>query len=96
MFSIRLVKKLKPIQYSATLAITGVMRATSREKLYHEFDFESLLSRRRHRKLCCFYKDSETISSKAFCSKLTPEILLTCIRALWPQHTTYNKQVQVF
>ena len=96
MCSIRLVKKLKPIQYSAALAITGVMRATSREKLYHEFDFESLLSRRRHRKLCCFYKDSETISSKAFCSKLTPEILLTCIRALWPQHTTYNKQVQVF
>ena len=35
-------EKLEPIQYKASLAITGAIRGTSREKLYNELGFESL------------------------------------------------------
>ena len=48
--------KLESIQYNACLAITGVIRCSSREKLYQELGFESLQQRRWYRKLCCFYK----------------------------------------
>ena len=33
------LQKLKPIQYNSTLAITGVIRGTSREELYYELGF---------------------------------------------------------
>ena len=49
-------QKLDSIQYNAALAITGAIRGTSREKLFHELGFEfSLVSRRWCRKLCCVY-----------------------------------------
>ena len=35
-------QKLESIQYNATLAITGAIRGTSREKLYQELGLESL------------------------------------------------------
>ena len=35
-------QKLEPIQYNATLAITGAIRGTSKEKLCQELDLESL------------------------------------------------------
>ena len=38
--------KLESIQYNATLAITGAIRETSKEKLYQELGFESLHQRR--------------------------------------------------
>ena len=40
----------------AALAITGAVRATSREKLYQESGFESLQQRCWYRKLCCLFK----------------------------------------
>ena len=43
-------------QYIAALAITGAYRGTSKEKLYHEFGFESLEDRRWLRRLCYLYK----------------------------------------
>ena len=49
-------QKIESIQHNAALAITGTIRGTSREKLYHELGSESLVSRRWCRKLCCFYK----------------------------------------
>ena len=49
-------EKLEPIQYNASLAITGAIRGTSREKLYNELGFALLHARRRYKKLCCFYK----------------------------------------
>ena len=49
-------KKLESIQYTASLAITGAIKGTSREKLYNELGFESLHARRWYRKLCHFYK----------------------------------------
>ena len=47
-------EKLESIQYNASLAITGAIRGTSREKLYNELGFESLHARRWYRKLCYF------------------------------------------
>ena len=49
-------QKLESIQYKAALALTGEVRATSREKLYQELGLESLQLRRWYKKLCCFYK----------------------------------------
>ena len=34
-------QKLDSIQYNATLAITGTIRGTSKEKLYDELDLEN-------------------------------------------------------
>ena len=44
--------KLESIQYNACLAITGVIRGTSTEKIYQELGLESLKSRRWCRGLC--------------------------------------------
>ena len=49
-------QKLESIQYNAALAITGVIRDTSSEKLYQELGLESLQQRRWYRKLCTFLK----------------------------------------
>ena len=55
-------QKIDSIQYNAALAITGAIRGTSREKLYPELGFESLVSRRWYLKLCCFYEVFKTQS----------------------------------
>ena len=47
---------IESVQGNATLAITGAVRGTSREKLYQELGFESLQQRRWYRKLCCLFK----------------------------------------
>ena len=39
-------QKLESIQYNATLALTGLIRGSSREKLYQELRLESLQLRR--------------------------------------------------
>ena len=49
-------QKLESIPYNAALAITGVIRGTSRAKLYQELGLESLQERRWYRKLCYFLK----------------------------------------
>ena len=49
-------QKIESVQYNSALAITGAIRGTSKEKLYHELGLESLEKRRLYRKLCCFYK----------------------------------------
>ena len=45
-YNVFFYQKLDFIQYNAALAITGAIRLTSKEKLYHELGFESLRSRR--------------------------------------------------
>ena len=45
-------QKLDSLQYNASLAITGAIRGSSREKLYQELGFESLQQRSWQRKLC--------------------------------------------
>ena len=49
-------QKVDSMQYNATLAITGAIRKTSKEKLYNELCLETLEKRRWYRKLCCFFK----------------------------------------
>ena len=49
-------QKLESIQYYACLALSGAIRGSSKEKLYHELGLESLQCRRWYRKLCLFYK----------------------------------------
>ena len=49
-------QKLESIQYNAAFALTGVIRGSSREKLYQELGLESLQLRRWYKKLCSFYK----------------------------------------
>ena len=53
-------QKIERIQYSAALAITGVIKGTSQSKLYRELGFESLKFRRWFRKLCTFFKIKTT------------------------------------
>ena len=48
--------KLESIQYNAALAITGIIRGTSKTKLYKELRLEFLKSRRWFRRFCTFYK----------------------------------------
>ena len=49
-------QKLESIHYNASLAITGAIRGSSRDKLYQELGLESLKNRRWYRKLTTFYK----------------------------------------
>ena len=49
-------QKIESVQYNSALAITGAIRGTSKEKIYHELGLESLEKRRWYKKLCCFYK----------------------------------------
>ena len=61
-YNVSFHQKIESIQYNGALAITGALRGTSREKLYHDLGFESLVSRTWYRKLCCFYKVFKTQS----------------------------------
>ena len=65
-------QKLESIQYNAylQLAITGAMRGTSNEKLYHELGLESLQLRRWCRKLGMSYK---IYKSSQYLFKLIPK-----------------------
>ena len=48
--------KLESIQYNAALAITGIIKGTSRSKLYKELGLKLLKSQRTLRRLCAFHK----------------------------------------
>ena len=48
-------QKLESIQYNACLVLSGAIRGSSRDKLNHELNLESLQRRRWYRKLCLFY-----------------------------------------
>ena len=49
-------QRLESLQYNAALAITGVIRGTSKEKLYNELGLESLQKRRWYEKLSFLYE----------------------------------------
>ena len=49
-------QKIEFVQYNSALAITGSIRVTSKEKLYHKLGLESVEKTRWYRKLCCFYE----------------------------------------
>ena len=64
--------KLESIQYNVSLAITGLIRGTSKEKLYQELGLESLQLRRWYRKLGMFYKIYKN-KSPQYLFELIPE-----------------------
>ena len=49
-------QNIESVQHNASLAITGAVRRTSREKLYQELGFESLQQRRWYKKCCWLFK----------------------------------------
>ena len=65
-------QKMESIQYNAYLAITGVTRGTSKEKLYQELGLESFQLQRWYRKLGMIYKTFKS-KSPQYLFKLIPE-----------------------
>ena len=49
-------EKIESVQYKATLAITGAIQGTSRDKIYQELGLEPLKSRRWYKRLVCMFK----------------------------------------
>ena len=67
---------MESVQYNAALAITDVIRSTSREKLYQEVGLESLRKRLWYRKRCYFFKIFKGQSPK-YLSKILPSVSKT-------------------
>ena len=63
-FNMLFQQKMETIQYNAALAITSVVRDSSREKLYQELGLETLHQRSWYRKRCCFYSILKSQSPK--------------------------------
>ena len=68
-------QKIESVQHNSALAITGAIRATSKEK--HELGLESLEKRRWYRKLCCFYKIFRS-QSPQYLSNIIPTSVRPC------------------
>ena len=49
-------QRLESLQYNWSLAITGAIRGSSKEKLYNELGLESIQNKRWYRKLSFLYK----------------------------------------
>ena len=64
--------KLESIQYNAALAINGVIRGTSKTKLYKELGLEYLKCRRWFRSLCILYK-IKTCNISPYMAQLPPK-----------------------
>ena len=58
------MERLESVQYSAGLAITGVWKGTSRDKIYEELGWESLNDRRWIRRLVLFFKFINELASE--------------------------------
>ena len=67
-----LMDKLESVQYSATLAVSGTWRGTSREKLHTELGGKSLSSRRWCRRLTLFYKFVNNLSPGYTVDRIPP------------------------
>ena len=65
-YNVSFHQKIESIQYNAALPITGIIGGTSRENLYLELGFESLVSRRWYCNLCCFYEVFKTQSPSIY------------------------------
>ena len=70
-----LMNKLESVQYSASLAVSGAWRGTSKSKVYNELGWEYLSERRWFRGMCLFYK---------IVNNQTPAFLRECIALLPP------------
>ena len=55
-FKLEFTKRLKSVQYSAALAVSGAWKGTNMDRLYEELGWEPLYYRRWQRRLTHFYK----------------------------------------
>ena len=67
-------KKQESFPYNAALAITGVIKETSREKLYEELGIESIKLRKKLRRVCTFYK-IKTTGLPSYLFRLMPKTI---------------------
>ena len=74
-------EKIESVQCKATLAITGAIQGTSRNKIYQELVLESLKSRRWYKRLVCMFK---IVNEKA------PNYLINLIPKYEPTIRTRN------
>ena len=75
------------MQYKATLAITGAIEGTSRDKIYQELGLESLESRRWYKRLSCMFK---MMKEKA------PTNLINLVPKCEPTIRTWNNSIPTF
>ena len=66
--------KIESVPCNASLAMTGAIRGTSREKLYEELGLESLRSRRWLRHMCYFYKLIKTQKPLYLFNLISPKL----------------------
>ena len=64
-------QKMEAVQYKAGLALTGAIKASSKEKLFLELGLETLLTKTMFKKLCYFYKILK-LKSLSYLHKLVP------------------------
>ena len=93
-------KKKESVQYNATLAVTGAIRGTYREKLYQELGLESLKDRRWLRRL--FYLRKVLSTKLPICLyELIPPITkshlnLGCYRAFYCRTAQFRNSFFIF
>ena len=68
-----MTKRLRRIQYSAALAVSGAWRGTNTDRLHEELGWESLYYRRWYRRLCHFFKLTLN-QSPAYLYQLVPPL----------------------
>ena len=68
----KFIDTLESIQYNATLAITGAIKGTSKEKLYNELGLEYLIDRQWMQRLCFFHKIFNVKSPKYLYDLIPP------------------------
>ena len=56
------INKVESVLYNAALSITGAIKGTSKEHIYHELGFERLADRRWFHRMCTFWKIVKGIS----------------------------------
>ena len=78
------VKKIKFVQYKATLAIAVVIQGISRDKIYQELGLEKLKSRRWYKRLFCMFR---------IMNEKTPNDLINLIREYEPTIRTRNNGI---
>ena len=88
-------QQIESVKCNASLAITGAIRGISSFKLCNEIGLESLISRRRFRKLCTFYKIKSTRLYLYF-FHLIPKSCHMCNTRSLEDAATLDSRVDIF
>ena len=66
-------KNIEQTQYTTTLAVTGVWKGTSRQRLYEELGWESMYDRRWYRRLCHLFQLRQSKTPEYLFNEIPPE-----------------------